>query len=798
LAVTIAVIMESTRLTVKSVSYIASALLSAKGAASLLLTVFKFIARSVAFVSITIDFIDTAVRATTGKIAQLIKATNALLTQGPKAAYKSWQESSKAIDKTWDDFGRRAGDFAMDVERSIKSIEDITKAGKDGIVALGDSFKLPNRNVVDELSKIGKKVQEAKKAALSGIERINEEYSQDVEKYKQLKGDIIENIKAIKSALSKSDDTTKNKEFNEMLKGHMKALNDIAQYEMYLLKERGRKTSEYYEKERQKIISLKAEFENLMESMNEAPTSRMEVIDKKYRKEEITLKKFIEKNKNEFQKLIDANKADFAELGIKTSEGLQKALWNAFEQGKENSIKNTTQQIQEEFDAMMESLNSHNVLNPLERINNEMDKLLIAMKKNNDVMADPIKVERYKQAVEQARKERTELEKIKILNDIINAQMAAKNAYADYLVNSIRPFDKQRAELIKLQAQYEVAADAIKKSILEIYAAWTVMGEWKENAPVEQVQALYRQLGILEDALNYHKTRVQEPFWNDLKDMSQGWFDSFADVLNEAAFNMSSFSESFKTMITDIARSVSRQWIKRNITDNIMNMLPSFTGGNKEGDESSGEAVARKTFTESMKSGWSSVTDMFKSGFGRFVEISKLGFNVLQEGLSLLFNSLKGLFGSSGGAMQYNFGTKDTSWIGDVAKGVVGIFSGGGGSSGGDWSGDVVGGGGVASGGAYGLGGDLIAMANGGVIKEPIIGKGLRSGDSYQFGEGGIQEAVIPMSDMKKMGGSSNMLSINVPVSVSGGMDSKIIAKLKNELEKTVEATTMRVIRGSV
>jgi hypothetical protein len=53
-------------------------------------------------------------------------------------------------------------------------------------------------------------------------------------------------------------------------------------------------------------------------------------------------------------------------------------------------------------------------------------------------------------------------------------------------------------------------------------------------------------------------------------------------------------------------------------------------------------------------------------------------------------------------------------------------------------------------------------MAGGGMINEPIFGVGLRSGSSYEFGEGGESEAVIPSSKLGGEGsGTVNHFHIN-------------------------------------
>lgn len=55
------------------------------------------------------------------------------------------------------------------------------------------------------------------------------------------------------------------------------------------------------------------------------------------------------------------------------------------------------------------------------------------------------------------------------------------------------------------------------------------------------------------------------------------------------------------------------------------------------------------------------------------------------------------------------------------------------------------------------IGGADNKMARGGLIEEPIVGRGMETGESYSFGEGGMKEAVVPMED------SSPEVSVQTP-----------------------------------
>jgi len=97
--------------------------------------------------------------------------------------------------------------------------------------------------------------------------------------------------------------------------------------------------------------------------------------------------------------------------------------------------------------------------------------------------------------------------------------------------------------------------------------------------------------------------------------------------------------------------------------------------------------------------------------------------------------------------------------------------------------------------GAYG-------MANGGVIAEHVVGVGLRSGRSYEFGEGGSSEVVLPMrsgsSQAQGSSGGGVALTINVQaIDAQSGMDflrrngAGVAAALVNEMKHSYELSRL-------
>jgi hypothetical protein len=78
---------------------------------------------------------------------------------------------------------------------------------------------------------------------------------------------------------------------------------------------------------------------------------------------------------------------------------------------------------------------------------------------------------------------------------------------------------------------------------------------------------------------------------------------------------------------------------------------------------------------------------------------------------------------------------------------------------------------------------DHIAMANGGMIREPVFGVG-RSGRTYSFGERGIPEAVVPMGGGRGVGGTTVNVTVQAGYVVS-----------ERQLEDKITATVDTLIR---
>jgi len=78
------------------------------------------------------------------------------------------------------------------------------------------------------------------------------------------------------------------------------------------------------------------------------------------------------------------------------------------------------------------------------------------------------------------------------------------------------------------------------------------------------------------------------------------------------------------------------------------------------------------------------------------------------------------------------------------------------------------------------------AMADGGIINEPVVGVGMKSGGSYLLGESG-PEAVIPTNQ----GGGSSNISVNI-----NAVDSKSVTQLLNENPQAIIGPIIKAMKS--
>jgi len=777
--------METMRLIVKELGNIISSLSGAADKTSSWLIVFRGIHGAVWGISSLIKMIAVSIHAMISSVVGLTASLVTLATDGPKAAWQVLKEMAKDVtDKfksVMDGNIKAFDDINNSAEALNKTLED-TQINANG---LDNIFNTSLLKAAEDISKIDKDIESVTKQSLDGVAKINYEYQLGLKKTEDAAYSIAKAIDAINVEIKKSgNDPKKNKQLNEMLQGQKEAMGKIDEYRRVLLARKTKEEGAFYDEQKRKIEQVKVEYENLLESFEVAPKTPFEELGKKYDKLTISLEHFIEKNKKAL------------------TGGQIKNLWGTFEKGVNDSIDSINEDFENVYTSFYESMSSHRVLNPLAAIDNEFNKIIKNINKSTTLMDDPTRRDALLKELEIMREERKALAELTMELEKQEALAEAKKSYADVLKLSIRPIDQQKAALMDLEGEYIDSVANIKKKIDEINKKWKGM----DLPPVIQDHIIYleQQMENLGVVFEQHKKDIQEPFWKDLKDMAQGWADSFTDVLNEAAFNLDSFKGNFRNFITDIAKDASRAWIKRNITDNIMNLLPDFSG-RKKSEEGTEENT---NFITSFKAVFDKIVIGIKGVGEWFTKALEDPFTAIVDAFSGLLNWVTGIFsggfsGGGGGVMSYSDNAAGSGAMWSQLGGMVlGMLGGGGGDSGGSNGSNTISSGGFSIDASnYGLdyGGALDGMAgwnsfaSGGWITEPVIGKGLRTGENYSFGEK-ESEFITPRSKMNGSGGVGSLL-INIPITVEGNANNKLLGQLRNELESVVKTTTLRVIK---
>ena len=485
------------------------------------------------------------------------------------------------------------------------------------------------------------------------------------------------------------------------------------------------------------------------------------------------------------------------------SSEAKKGLDEYIAKQKEIEKNNIYARFATELDDILTSAKSHQVMDVYTQIRVEFDKLNNKLEKYIESIKDADeatkqKANSAKMFLKTMEEERIALEKLEQKYKVREGYLKNLEKQADIMRESFSPKKQLEAELISLSIEHERELNEIKKEMRKMLAEnMSEKGHWKTADFAEQYKNLQKYLELIEREFEIHKNQKMHPLLTEYKDMLKGWADDLANVLNEALYDMDSFSQGFQDWMVNISKQVSEAAIRRMVTDKALDMFERilYPEKKKTSDEGGKDATAKTGntlfdgFIKTMEGGWTKVAENIKDGFMDYIT------NIKDHFIGLL-SAIKGMFGGSSAVVTG--GGSSGSWVGLLQAGIslAGSLIGGGGSEYGTyqddpstWQSSYN----SSSGTTLRGSGGFHPHAEGGWIKEPVIGRGLRSGDTYAIGEGGEDELVIPRS---KLGSTGSSYSVNVPVTINGsqGIDNKVIAKLKMEME----ATALRVLKANL
>lgn len=394
----------------------------------------------------------------------------------------------------------------------------------------------------------------------------------------------------------------------------------------------------------------------------------------------------------------------------------------------------------------------------------------------------------------QLRKEQIELEQ---------KWMEVSEAHAKYLDLSVSTTDKQTASAMRLETEYRKWVLTQQEALRNAEKLATIDPENYGEAYRQQRQIFEESNYWMKASLDEQLNEVWNPFYKDLKEMQQGWADSISSTMTDILFD----AKDWKTKISDLFKSISKEiinaFIKRNVVEPFLNqfndigkggILGKLFGTEKKETESGtttestgimsyvnkalnffGLGTKSEEATKGILSGYSFmnplpvvVTNMSGSmgggegggGFlssitGSFSSLFSGGESKSNDSISQAISSLSGLsssainttssFGevaSSGDNLASSFMSNASSIASSISNMLSSMGSSGGGGSIFSSLGSMFG----SSGGS-----SSFAMAEGGEIKEPIFGVGLKSGATYTLGEK-EDELVTPMSKVRAKG----------------------------------------------
>jgi DNA repair exonuclease SbcCD ATPase subunit len=770
----------------------------------------------------------------TKEIARLIYAIGTGNFDDLKEALGGIKKELTEAENPW----RKLRNFLDDGEERIKRVdESIQKLTKD-LNLMGESVELnrfkwavnPSLIAVD-MEKINGKIRELEASSESGLEKIKKEHENRVALYEQSRKDALANLQqwhGLQKRLKEGDSETKNysPEFLERLKaeadGFQDVLSRIETLKSLSEKRMQKETNEYWTQYNKKMAEQLDRANSFYTELVEVPLTPVEKVEK-----------WASLMEEEIKKLIVTNKFVAAE---------SEKYWEALEKGTTQRMANAIKEMENEYNGFVETMTSHKkgLLTPFEEINNEFDKIKISILESKNLTEEkrmellrliPVLKEERMLLAAITQQQRNQAKSIDLLS--------AKSSYKQ---QSFNPLLANEGEIEQIKLSYVKAYMDIQNSIEETKrASMDMNGKWKKGTELNQeyIRMLndeIRQLGI---AVHRDLWKKTHPLWNDLTEMSKNWADGLSDTLTTLIMDFDNFGDSVKALQEQIVSDFLKASIKRGLVDPFMGFLG---GGGEKGDSGALKDLFGGIFSwmggeEGKKSPVDELFESVMSGKPLPVTIVGGGFdnNIIKEmagnnGFSNyqwdmytpqpvdIVNGVDGLESSmdenKNMTRSVAIATKESSrsissGMASLARSIASSLLGIGGSGGSNLWGAIAdvgmaaysayssGGASTGSGGNAGQSTTPVGMAKGGVITEHIVGQGLSSGKTYNFGEGGESEYVIPKSKIDKLnnkGGS--VVTVSMPVNISA-IDTKTGAEFLASNQGVIEAGLVKALKNN-
>jgi len=685
------------------------------------------------------------------------------------------------------------------VNQQFEKMRDHAAGINDEFGKTPDLFKLPNNVVTlgERVAKLAPKLKQVTLAGMEGPEKFAKELEFEIADPDEIKTKLQENIKKldenIQGALTGKFKTDPKKLtfWVNTLTGHKQSLAEMNNLTDAALKKHDKQVSDWNEKQRKKMAGWTREYKDLLTSISPKDLTKTQKTDQ-----------WFEKMSNKLEELRVKNP-----LVAKEFKNLSKALDDALGRRRVDDTK----AINDEMEKLKLKLTSHRPVDTISKINDEFAKMKLEIINNKDFIERGLVPEMLK-LWGITKKERIEVEKLNMTYKASGAELDVMSKRAEFMTGAYSPAKRMQGEINLLKINHKKAMEDIQKEIDTTYRIWVEDGQWatREGSAEAQryVQALQEQMVELTKVTERELRKKQFPIWNDLVEASNNWADGFTDALSNIVDGVGSVSEALQELQAQILKDVLKTVIKRSITDQLQSALGSgegspmegffglFPGGKKDIGKKGGatEITASKPIPvtvynpqDLMDSTVKAVEPMSKipipEEVGLGMRVFVTNWPIGGEGMGAMLGGTGSVVSQGVQGVSQDLADISSEIAENTAKaeestrswysGITDVFS-----NIGNWFKGLFGGGGAAGGGGSSMNtianlgmmaASAYGMADGGVISEPIVGKGLESGQTYNFGERakyGENEIVAPIKKMQRSV-AQNKVEYHMPIHLS-------------------------------
>lgn len=726
------------------------------------------------------------------------------------AANKQLNDSGKALWNMIDNASKGYEDIETTMAGILELLKEINKEG--ALLGQGGYEITYATGVYDKWFAMQNEMQRAEAAQFKGPQRWEIEARQKIEALDELKMKTrknIQDLRVIEEDYRKGILKMTTEQYAEVankLYGYKEILNEVYTYEEWVKADVVRKTLEWNKKEEISNARKLRKYEQFMREVSQVSLTPKEKAQDWYQKMLIDVKELAVSSKF------------FAD----NMDKVQEALKGGLKIRDDNAIK----QMNAEFDKFIAKASKAGAWNNVfEELNLEFAEYVRQAEKSNKIEKE--RLPELKKQFDIIKAQRVEQEKMNIVHQAYLNQLDIQTKKAAYLKGSYSPIKQRKGEIMDLKASHNRAMAEMQKKLEDYNLKWKENGEFKTEATAAiraEGEAIEEMMVQMTKITERELQKKQMPIWNDLVEASNGWADGFTDALSNIVDGVGSVKEALNELQVQILKDTVKVLVKNVITDNLQDMLGTgllgestlfqkmFGKGKGKGKEKVMEITAKKPLPVYITNPGGTVPGA--EGAGKMGELAKGslvkpipvfvtnglpgmggglpgGTGTVAEGVSSVSQDLADI------SKEIADNTKEAeesseSWVDKIKDGFSSIGSkisdwlssmnssgGGGGGGGGSWFGKLFSMGSSAaasyyggSAGGGGGGGGYVggAMAEGGIITEPIVGQGLKSGEIYNFGEKtkyGENELVSPMKKLQRSSGGSSKTEYHMPIHLS-------------------------------